>query len=146
MTNPLMKLATPSLCVNIDATVDEAVAVMVEGGHGAVAVTAEDRLAGIFTERDLMQKVVSRGLAPAETPVRDVMCAGPTCVEPGANRAEALGIMREKHFRHLPICDEHGKPVAMLSFRDLLSHQISRLRDEVDSLEAYMLADGPGGD
>ena len=146
MTNPLMKLATPSLCVNIDATVEEAVATMVEGGHGAVAVTDDDRLAGIFTERDLMQKVVNCGLAPAATPVRDVMCAGPTCVEAGANRTEALGIMRQKHFRHLPICDESGKPVAMLSFRDLLSHQLGRLRDEVDSLEAYLMADGPGGD
>lgn len=146
MTDPLMKLATPSLCVNIDATVDEAVATMVEGGHGAVAVTDNDRLAGIFTERDLMQKVVNRGLVAAETPIREVMCAGPTCVEAGANRSQALEIMREKHFRHLPICDENGKPVAMLSFRDLLSHQISRLRGEVDSLEAYLLADGPGGD
>jgi CBS domain-containing protein len=73
------------------------------------------------------------------------MCAGPTCVQPGADRADALAIMLEKRFRHLPVCDEDGKPVAMLSFRDLLAHQISRLRNEVDSLEAYLLADGIGG-
>jgi CBS domain-containing protein len=146
MMNPLMKLATPTLHVDIDATVDEAVNVMVDGGRGAVAVTEGKRLAGIFTERDLMQKVVKAGLSPVATPVREVMCAAPTCVQETADRSEALDIMLKQRFRHLPICDEQGEPVGMLSFRDLLSHQIGRLRNEVDSLEAYLCADGPGGD
>ena len=146
MTDPLMKLATPSLAVDTDATVADAVALMVGDGRGAVAVTENETLAGIFTERDLMEKVVRAGLEPGATPIKDVMCTKPLCVRAGASRAEALDIMLKERFRHLPVCDEAGHPVAMLSQRDLLSHQISRLRGEVDSLEAYLLADGPGGD
>lgn len=146
MTDPLMKLATPSLAVNTDATVADAVALMVADGRGAVAVTENEKLAGVFTERDLMEKVVRAGLEPGTTQIKGVMCTKPQCVRAGASRAEALDIMLKERFRHLPICDEAGRPVAMLSQRDLLSHQISRLRGEVDSLEAYLLADGPGGD
>lgn len=145
MRDPLMRLATATLTLNHDAMVDEAVRLMVEEGHGAVAITKSEKLAGIFTERDLMEKVVRAGLDPAKTPISEVMCSKPLCVKAGASRSEALTIMLREHFRHLPICDEEDRPVAMLSSRDLLAHQLGRLRNEVDSLEAYLLADGPGG-
>jgi CBS domain-containing protein len=141
-----MRLANaPSLSIPVESAVRDAVERMVQGGHGAVAVTEGGRLVGVFTERDLMDKVVHPGLDPARTPVRDVMARDPVSVCCGTRRSEALAIMLEKHFRHLPICDEENRPIGMLSFRDLLSHQVSRLRNEVDSLEAYLLADGPGG-
>ena len=146
MTDPLMKLAHDSLALDASTPVAAAVALMSEKGRGAVAVTEAEKLAGIFTERDLMEKVVRAGLDAAATPLKDVMCTKPLCVRAGASRAEALEIMLKERFRHLPVCDEAGHPVAMLSQRDLLAHQISRLRGEVDSLEAYLLADGPGGD
>jgi len=145
MTDPLMKLANPPLRVEADAMVADAVARMVEDGRGAVAVTEDGRLVGIFTERDLMEKVVRPGLDASRTVLRDVMCGKPLCVTAGADRAEALDIMLRERFRHLPICDDQNRPVAMLSQRDLLSHHINRLRGEVDSLESYLLADSPGG-
>jgi len=140
-----MKLATPTLAVTVNAMAAEAVTLMVEDGRGAVAVTDGERLVGIFTERDLMEKVVRKNLDPATTPIKDVMCSKPLCVKSGANRSDALAIMLREHFRHLPICDEENRPIAMLSSRDLLAHQIGRMRGELDSLEAYLLADGPGG-
>ncbi|MDJ0520609.1 MAG: CBS domain-containing protein [Planctomycetota bacterium] len=146
MTDPLMKLAHDSLAVDVATSVADAVARMSAEGHGAVAVTEAGKLAGIFTERDLMEKVVRPGLDADATPIQDVMCTKPLCVRAGASRAEALEIMLKERFRHLPVCDEAGQPIAMLSQRDLLAHQIQRLRGEVDSLEAYLLADGPGGD
>ena len=145
MTDPLMKLANPPLRVDAGAMVSDAVTRMVEGGRGAVAVTEDGRLVGIFTERDLMEKVVRPGRDAASTVLKDVMCSKPLCVRAGANRAEALDIMLRERFRHLPICDEENRPIAMLSQRDLLSHHIKRLRGEVDSLESYLLADSPGG-
>jgi CBS domain-containing protein len=146
MTEPLLKLAdTPATSVAADATVKEAVQKMVESRVGAVAVIGGDALEGIFTERDLMVRVVDAGLDPASTPVGDVMVRRPVHVTPGTPRSEALELMLKHHFRHLPLVDENGKTLGMLSIRNLLSHQVRRLHDSVTSLEQYIAADGPGG-
>jgi CBS domain-containing protein len=146
MKDPLMKLASAPLSVDVSATVEDAVLLMTESGRGAVAITEREKLAGIFTERDLMERVVREHRDATRTQITDVMCTKPLCVRAGADRAEALAIMLRERFRHLPVCDGENRPIAMLSSRDLLAHQIGRLRGELDSLEAYLLADGPGGD
>ncbi len=146
MTSPMMKLATRVLSVDIDATVGDAVARMAEDHRGAVVVTVGEKLVGVFTERDLVEKVARKGLDTATTPISTVMSNAPESVSEDAERSEALAIMMRGRFRHLPVCDAERRPVAMLSARDLLAHQLGRLRGEIDSLEAYLLADGPGGD
>ena len=146
MQDALMKLATtPPLAIDQNAKVSDAVNKMVADGRGAIAVVDGETLVGIFTERDLLEKVIGCNLDPTATPVREAMETEPVSVVCGASRQDALALMLQGRFRHLPICDENKRPIAMLSFRDLLHHQISRLRGEVDSLEAYLLADGPGG-
>ena len=146
MKDALMKLATaPPLAIDRNAKVSDAVAKMVADGRGAIAIVDGETLVGIFTERDLLEKVIGRGLDPKDTPVSEAMATEPVSVVCGASRQDALALMLQNRFRHLPICDENRRLVAMLNFRDLLHHQVSRLRGEVDSLEAYLLADGPGG-
>jgi len=127
------------------AMVREAVRTLTESGTGAVCVLRDCRIVGIFSERDLLRKVVDPGLDPDSTPIRDVMAPAPTCVAPDTSRSEAVRLMATGGFRHLPIADEDGCLIGILSLRDLFGHQLARLRDEVDSLELYMCADGPGG-
>jgi CBS domain-containing protein len=145
-TPALLRLAhAPAPSVESGATVSQAVAEMVQKRVGAVAVVEKGRLRGIFTERDLMVKVVGAGKDPLETKVSSVMVADPQCLPPDARRSEALEHMVSGHFRHVPIVDDDGHVLGMLSIRHLLQEQLTRLKDDLDSLHSYMAADGPGG-
>jgi CBS domain-containing protein len=105
--------------VNADQTVLEAARFMSEHNIGAVPVLADGELIGMFTERDLMRRVVAAGRSPAVTPVRDVMTARPRTVSIDESIEECLFLMREHGFRHLPVCE--GKNLkGLLSLRDLL--------------------------
>lgn len=146
MHDPLLKIAdTPPTAVTGDTMVLDAVKTMRTARVGAAAVIDDGTLRGIFTERDVMNSVVGAGLDPATTSVADVMVSEPVCVEVGTARSKALTLMLENHFRHLPVVDDEGRPLGMLSIRNLLHHQVERLQDGMDSLEQYLLADGPGG-
>ena len=63
----------------------------------------------------------------------------------GTGAGEALGIMLERHFRHLPVADDNGKLLGILSIRNLLEWRVDDLSHELDSLEQYVSNDGPGG-
>ncbi len=146
MIEPLLRVArTPAKTVSVTASVDDAVQLMVETRIGAVAVVDEGNLVGIFTERDIMTKVVSGKLDSARTPVADVMVRNPVSVGCNTPRSEALELMVTSHFRHLPILGADGGLAGMLSIRHLLRHQVERLKSDMDSLEQYIAADGPGG-
>ena len=136
---------TPPTAVSKSATVKEAVSAMVQSHVGAVAVLDQDKLAGIFTERDLMTKVVEQGLDPTTTPVAQVMTTQVEPINGESSEGSALRVMTQRHFRHMPVCDESGKVLGMLSLRNLLQHRVEDLASELDSLEAYLTADGPGG-
>ena len=146
MTEPLLSLALKKPpTVEAGSTVREAVRVLTQAGTGAICVLRDCRIVGIFSERDLLCKVVDHGRDPDRTPVSDVMAPAPTCVTPDTGRSEAVRIMIDGGFRHLPIADESGCLIGIVSQRDLFGHQLTRLRDEINSLELYMCADGPGG-
>ncbi len=146
MIEPLLRVAsTPAKTVSMTASVDDAVRLMVETRVGAVAVVDEGNLVGIFTERDVMTKVVHGSLDAARTPVAEVMVRDPVSVGCNTPRSEALELMITNHFRHLPILGADGGLAGMLSIRHLLRHQVERLTGDVDSLEQYLAADGPGG-
>ena len=99
----LLKIASvPAAAVSPDTTVHDAVALMNRKRVGAVAVTESDKLAGIFTERDLMIRVVLDGKDPKATAVAEVMTADCISAKSDMSMGEALQIMSEKHFRHLP--------------------------------------------
>jgi CBS domain-containing protein len=142
----LLKIAqVPPPRVEWGASVLEAVEVMAERGVGAVGVVENSMLLGIFTERDVMLRVVLRGRDPKLTLVRDVMTAPAETVSEDTTEEAALVHMVERHVRHLPIVANDGKLQAMLSIRNLLEHRVDELARELHSLDQYLLNDGPGG-
>jgi CBS domain-containing protein len=142
----LLKIAqVPPPLVELGASVLEAVEVMAERGVGAVGVVENRMLRGIFTERDVMLRVVLRGCDPKLTPVRDVMTAPAETVSEDTTEEAALVQMVERHVRHLPIVAKDGSLQAMLSIRNLLEHRVDELARELHSLDQYLLNDGPGG-
>jgi len=100
----------------------EAARFMMEHNIGAIAVLRNGELVGIFTERDVMNRVVAVGRTPGTTTVAEVMTANPRAVPVDETIEECVYIMREFGFRHLPIVD--GKELkGLVSLRDvLLSH------------------------
>lgn len=117
-----------------DETVRDAARRMAEHSCGSVLVMAPDGgLGGIFTERDLLVRVVAAGLDPAGTPVSDVMTAGPETIGAEAPVRDAVRRMDEGAFRHLPVVGEDGRVVGVLSIRDVPVLELGRMADELDS-------------
>jgi CBS domain-containing protein len=107
------------ISVPASASVAEAVAVMAEREVGAVLVATEDRLvAGIFSERDLLVRVVREGLDPATTPLSMVMTRDVRFVSPGTTTEAALSLMHVLGFRHLLVIDG-ARVFGLVSMRDL---------------------------
>jgi CBS domain-containing protein len=142
----LLKIASvPPAAVAPSATVLEAVEIMAEHSVGAVAVVDNDQLLGIFTERDLMFRVVLRHRHPKDTRVGEVMTTPAETITDESREEDALVHMVERHVRHLPIVDAKGKLTGMLSIRNLLEHRVDELARELHSLDQYLSNDGPGG-
>ena len=136
---------TPLVTVSTRASVMDAVRTMYGERIGAVAVVDDDRLIGIFSERDLMNRVVLERRDLDSTRVGDVMTAPVVTIERALTAGDALKLMDENHIRHLPVINSDGKLAGMLSVRSLLHEKVQELTDQLDSLEAYFTADGAGG-
>jgi len=142
----LLRIArTPLVTVSLNATVMQAVRTMDQDSIGAVGITQDDVLVGIFSERDLMLRVVSKKLDPETAHVRDVMTSPVETISRDSTADDALKLMLEKHIRHLPIVDRDGRLAGMISMRSLLHDKVQELTNQLDSLEAYFTADGFGG-
>src|SRR5712691_4836109 len=142
----LLNLAhRPPVVIPTDATVLKAVELMSSSRVGAVAVVAAERLVGIFTERDLMERVVLKTREASTTKVGEVMTAPVESVHPNDDPERALEQMVDHHIRHLPVTDDSDHILGMLSIRNLLQDRLEKARQEAESLEAYISADGPGG-
>ena len=135
----------PLVTVSADASVMHAVRTMHEEHIGAVAVVDDGRLAGIFSERDLMYRVVLERQDPDHTRIGDVMTSPVITIQRSMTSDDALRLMDEKQIRHLPVVNVDGKLAGMLSVRTLLHEKVQELTDQLDSLEAYFTADGAGG-
>jgi CBS domain-containing protein len=146
MTNVAAKGRTrPVVSVPTTATVMEATKAMVDGKVGAAIVVEEGRLAGIFTERDVMARVVMKRLNPESTPVTEVMTKSVVTVREDTDRSSVLHLMNEHHVRHLPVVDAQGRVVSVLSMRHLLRAAVQDLEQTVWQLMAETAIDGPGG-
>jgi sigma-B regulation protein RsbU (phosphoserine phosphatase) len=118
------------ITVRATTPVAEAAQLMAERNIGAVVVTKDGRVAGIFTERDLLRRVVGTRDEWAHRPVEQFMTAAPSTIDSAASWDQAMQIMDERGVRHLPVL-EAGKLVGMLSVRDLLRHRARYLESLV---------------
>lgn len=143
----VLELCDPeAAAVSVDASAADAIRTMIARHVGAVGVIdGEGRVAGIFTERDILRKLALEPRDPETTPVRDLMTTPVEMATLSTGPGEALSVMVERHFRHLPVVDNDGKLLGMLSIRNLLQSRIDELTQQLDSLEQYVSNDGPGG-
>ncbi len=142
----LLKLARkPAITVSPEATVLEAVNVMLEHKVGAVVVLDNGRARGIFTERDLMAKIVAPGRDPKSTKIAAVMTSPVLHIDAQTDAAEALELMLERHIRHLAVVDADERVIGTLSMRHLMREQIDKLQDRARSLENYIGTEGIAG-
>jgi CBS domain-containing protein len=114
------------------ATIRDVAKQMDENGVGAVLVVTEGgTLSGLFSERDLLGRVVVPGLDPETTTVESVMTSDPVSVRPGENVRECAELIRKKGFRHLPVVQD-GRAVGILSTRDFQQHVVQGLESFIE--------------
>jgi CBS domain-containing protein len=120
-----------------EQTVAEAIRAMAERQVGVVPIVASGRLVGIFSERDLLRRVVAKGRDPEKTLLAEVMTPDPVTAAPGEDRITAIDKMQAIGCRHLPI-EVNGTVIDMLSMRDLLYQEIQEKAAEVAELRHYV--------
>ena len=114
--------------VGLSATVEDAVRKMIDKSVGAVAVVDEHGIvAGMFTERDVLAKFALSGCDPKATPVRDLMSPMVEMATEETTLSEALAVMLERHYRHMPIVDGQGKVLGICSIRNILQARVDDL-------------------
>lgn len=122
-----------------DQSVFDVAQAMVDRNIGAVPVLRDGLLVGIFSERDLMKRVVVEGRDSRTTRVDQVMTEDPLTVTPDESVENCMLLMRRHGFRHLPVCD--GKRLkGIISLRDILLHDLSEKDHEVRMMRAYIQA------
>ncbi len=120
--------------VPLSASVSDAIDEMIENRQGCVLVTDGGRLAGIFTERDVLTRIIGQGRDPESTLVRDVMSPDPEALTSDAMLAFAMNHMHVADYRHVPIVNTEGKPIGVLSVRDVLHYLAEFFPEEVLTL------------
>ena len=129
---------TDVISIAPDATVLDAAQLMNERGVGGVLVIGADgELLGIFTERDVLRRVVAVGRSPADTPVRDVLTADVVTCVPETSVDECGAIMTNRRIRHLPVVDDHGLH-GLVSIGDVLAHRVNEQEATIRYLNSYM--------
>ena len=113
-----------------EMSVYDAAIQMQQSGVGSVLIEKDGGLAGIFTERDILNRVVAAGLNPATTPLSHVMTADVVGLEADKPLSHALHLMHQNGFRHVPVL-EHGRPVGIVSARDALGIEWQQLEREI---------------
>ena len=120
--------------VPILATVADAVQLMINNIVGAVAVVDDQGIvAGMFTERDVLEKFALSGRDPHTTPVRELMSPMVEMATLETTPAEALRVMLERHYRHMPVVDERGKVLGILSIRHILEKRMDDLLQQLET-------------
>jgi len=114
---------TAPRAIDANQTIADAVTVMREENIGCLLVTEFGKLVGLFTERDLLTRVLAPG-QPLNTPIRESMTANPVTVSPKDSVRTAVKRMQKGGYRHLPVVDESGRPVGILSARRVVHYLV----------------------
>jgi CBS domain-containing protein len=123
--------------VEADQSVMEAIRHMARVKRGAVPVIAEGQLVGMFSERDLMLRVILAERDPEDTPVREVMSKDLVVAKVDDPVVHCLAMMHKMHFRHLPVVEE-GRLVGVISLRDLMKIDADTKAEAIDMLNYYV--------
>jgi CBS domain-containing protein len=119
--------------VPVEATVEAAIQTMIDKTVGAVAVIDDHGIvAGMFTERDVLAKFALSGRDAKTTPVREMMSSIVEMATEATTPSEALRVMLERHYRHMPIVDEQGKVLGVCSIRNILEARVDDLLVQLD--------------
>lgn len=138
--NILEMCDTEAASVSLEATAEQAIRTMLDRHVGAVAVIDEHlRVAGIFTERDVLRRLALGQHDPGKLSVREIMTTPVEMATRSTTAGEALATMVDRHYRHLPIVDDDGKLLGMLSIRNLLQARIDTLSTQLDQARAIVL-------
>jgi CBS domain-containing protein len=133
---PVTVLSTRSpLICSADTMTSDAMRAMQSEHRGCVLVTEDGSfnspLIGIFTERDILLRVINRGRNPAETPLREVMSHDPEFLQADARIAWVLNMMSVGGFRHVPVVNLRGCPIAVISVRDVVEFLVGAFPNEI---------------
>jgi CBS domain-containing protein len=120
------------------ASVFEAAVRMNERKIGSLLVLANDRLVGIITERDILQRVVAQRRDAAETLVEEVMTTEVACCRVDTTIEEVRGVMKNRRIRHLPVIEANERIVALISIGDLNAYQTSTQEQTIHLLHEYI--------
>lgn len=129
----------PILSIEENVTVLAATKLMNEHSIGALIVTGSGRMVGIFTERDVLRRVVAEERAPATVRVSEVMTTKVACCTPETSIDEAQNVMRQYRVRHLPVVNTEGEILNMISIGDINAHHASHQAVTIHYMNEYML-------
>lgn len=128
----------PLISCTKDTSVREACKTMTAKKISALAVLDQGRIVGIFTERDALSKILADGRDPDKTKISEVMVKEPEIVRAAMPLAYALHVMYQGGFRHVPIVNDDGVPVGMVSARDALGEDLVRLERELERFDTLV--------
>ena len=117
-------------------TVSDAARLMASKNAGAILVLANDSLVGIFTERDVVFRVIAKGLDAKTTQLSQVMTAAPKTLGPGKSYGHALLLMQENGFRHVPVV-ENGRAIGIISSRNAMDPDLEEFVSDERRREHY---------
>ena len=120
-----------------DATLVDVAQVLAKHKIGALVVKDEGKVCGIVSERDYARKVILRGRAARETPVRDIMSPDVVFASPDQTVEHCMGMMTDERIRHLPVLSE-GRLVGIISIGDLVKAIITDQQEIIEQLETYI--------
>ncbi|HYE24661.1 MAG TPA: CBS domain-containing protein [Clostridia bacterium] len=124
--------AADPAAVSLTASAADAIEAMINRRMGAAAIVDDNGIvAGIFTERDVMRKVALSGRDPHSIPVREVMTSPVVLATKGTSIAEALQVMIDHQKRHLPVVEDDGKLIGILSIRHVLERKVDELTRQI---------------
>jgi len=138
------KEGASNFAVSTTDTVLDALKVMNDARVGAVLVTENHKIVGIFTERDYLQKGEMTGKVAKSTSIKDVMTHDMYTVNMETSVEQCMALMDEHHFRHLPVV-ENGHLVGIVSIRDVLNALLKNKENEIKGLENYIMGSGFAG-
>ena len=119
------------------ATVLDALRMMADHNIGAVLVRSDEKLEGIFSERDYARKVILLGKTSRETLVREIMTTQVICVEPDWTAEQCMALMTERRIRHLPVV-EQGRLIGVISIGDVVRVVVDDQQFTIESLQRYI--------